>query len=64
MDLNNKDKLELLSSIDTININNIKIPKDFNKSIDITNSEICIFLDPIDGTKSLIKKKYIILLQH
>ena len=58
LDLNNKDKLELLSSIDKININNIKIPKDFNKSIDITNSEICIFLDPIDGTKSLIKKKY------
>ena len=52
MDLNNKDKLELLSSIDKININNIKIPKDFNKSIDITNSEICIFLDPIDGTKA------------
>ena len=58
LDLNNKDKSELLSSIDKININNIKIPKDFNKSIDITNSEICIFLDPIDGTKSLIKKKY------
>ena len=59
IDLNNKDKSLLLSSIDKINLNgDFKIPRDFNKSIDITNSEISIFVDPIDGTKSLIKKNY------
>lgn len=58
VDLNNKDKLEFLSSIDKITPSNIKVPRDFNKSIDVTNSEISIFIDPIDGTKSLINEKY------
>jgi 3'-phosphoadenosine 5'-phosphosulfate (PAPS) 3'-phosphatase len=59
MDLNNKDKTEFLSSIDKITLNgDFKIPRDFNKAIDISNSEISIFCDPIDGTKSLIKKNF------
>jgi 3'(2'), 5'-bisphosphate nucleotidase len=58
VDLNNKDKSEFLSSVDKISPENLKVPKDFEKSIDITNSEITIFIDPIDGTKSLIKKNY------
>ena len=59
MDLNNKDKTEFLSSIDKISLNgDFKIPRDFNKTIDISNSETSIFCDPIDGTKSLIKKKF------
>ena len=59
IDLNNKDKSEYLSSIDKININGeFKVPRDFNKTIDITNSEISLFVDPIDGTKSLIRKNY------
>ena len=59
IDMNNKDKSSLLSSIEKISLNGeFNIPRDFNKSIDITNSEISIFVDPIDGTKSLIKKNY------
>ena len=59
IDLNNKEKNKLLSSIDKISLKgDFKVPKDFDKSIDITNSEITIFVDPIDGTKSLIKKNY------
>ena len=58
VDLNNKDKSEFLSSIEKISPENFKIPNDFEKSIDITNSEVSIFIDPIDGTKSLIKKYY------
>ena len=59
MDLNNKDKTEFLSSIDKISLNgDFKIPRDFNKTIDISNSEISIFCDPIDGTNSLIKKNF------
>ena len=59
IDLNNKEKSAYLSSIDKIKLNGeFKVPKDFNKKIDITNSEISIFVDPIDGTKSLIRKFY------
>ena len=59
IDINNNDKTLLLSSIDKISLSgDFKIPKEFNKSIDITHSEISIFVDPIDGTRSLIKKYY------
>ena len=59
LDPNNEDKCNLLSSIDKISLKgDFKVPRDFNKDIDITNSEISIFVDPIDGTKSLIRKKY------
>jgi 3'(2'), 5'-bisphosphate nucleotidase len=59
LDPNNEDKCNLLSSIDKIALDGkFKLPRDFDKTIDVTNSEICIFIDPIDGTKSLIKKNY------
>ena len=59
VDLTNEDKSLFLSSIEKISLKGeFKIPRDFDKTIDITNSEISIFVDPIDGTKSLIRKYY------
>ena len=43
MDINNKDKMEFLSSLDNISLNgDFKMPQDFNKILDIQNSEISI----------------------
>ena len=63
IDLNNPDKKDFLSSVDKVTPeqNNFFYQnKNFeeNKLVDVTNTEISIFLDPLDGTKSLIKKKY------
>ena len=63
IDMNNPHKKEFLSSINKISKEkNLNFPPEFNldsnKFKNITNSEISFFLDPIDGTKSLIKKKF------
>jgi len=63
IDMNNSHKKEFLSSINEISKDkNLNFPPEFNldcnKFKNITNSEISFFLDPIDGTKSLIKKKF------
>ena len=63
IDLSNKDKKEFLSSINDISKNTkFNFPEQFNldknKKITISNSEISFFFDPIDGTKSLLKKKF------
>lgn len=57
------ERKEFLSSIDKISKEKkFNFPSQFNinenKLKNITNSEISFFLDPIDGTKSLIKKKF------
>ena len=54
---------EFLSSIDKISKDiNFNFPPEFNldskRLKKINNSEISFFFDPIDGTKSLLKKKY------
>ena len=62
----NKDipeRKEFLSSIDKISKDiNFNFPPEFNldskRLKKINNSEISFFFDPIDGTKSLLKKKY------
>ena len=63
VDLSNKDKIEFLSSLNKISKDkNYNFPTQFNldskRLIKINNSEISFFFDPIDGTKSLLKKKY------
>ena len=63
IDMNNPHKKEFLSSINKISKDkNLNFPAQFNLDCDklknITNSELSFFLDPIDGTKSLIKKKF------
>ena len=63
VDLSNKDKNEFLSSLNKISKDkNYNFPTQFNldskRLIKINNSEISFFFDPIDGTKSLLKKKY------
>ena len=63
IDPNNEDKKEFLSSIDKISKDiNFNFPPEFNldskRLKKINNSEISFFFDPIDGTKSLLKKKY------
>ena len=63
VDLSNKDKNEFLSSLNKISKDkNYNFPNKFNldskRLIKINNSEISFFFDPIDGTKSLLKKKY------
>ena len=63
IDMNNPHKKEFLSSINKISKEkNLNFPPEFNldsnKFKNITNSEISFFLDPIDATKSLIKKKF------
>ena len=63
IDPKNVDKNEYLSSEKKIS-KDIKFtfPSEFNcdekKLIKVTNSEISFFFDPIDGTRSLLKKKY------
>ena len=63
IDPNNEDKKEFLSSIDKISKDiNFNFPPEFNldskRLKKINNSEISFFFDPIDGTNSLLKKKY------
>jgi len=63
IDMNNIDKKEFLSSVNQISKENkLNFPSEFNldskKLKNITNKEISFFLDPIDGTKSLIRKKF------
>ena len=63
IDPTNKDKNEFLSSVNKISKEvNFNFPSEFDldtkKLRKITNSEISFFFDPIDGTKSLLKKKY------
>ena len=63
IDMDNIYKKEFLSSIDKISKDKkLNFPAQFNldsnKLKNIANSEISFFLDPIDGTKSLIKKKF------
>ena len=63
IDMTNLDKKEFLSSVNHISKDNkLNFPSEFNldskKLKNITNSEITFFLDPIDGTKSLIRKKF------
>ena len=63
IDMNNIHKKEFLSSINEISKDkDLNFPPQFNldsnKFKNITNSELSFFLDPIDGTKSLLKKKF------
>ena len=63
IDPNNEDKKEFLSSIDKISKDiNFNFPPEFNldskRLKKINNSERSFLFDPIDGTKSLLKKKY------
>lgn len=60
---NNINSKEFLSELEKINFNEAQkslynIPENFNINIDITNSKISLFIDPLDGTWHLLNKNY------